>query len=103
MSENTVGKVRRLAEDIEALRAEEAEEKKVLTTMLNRVTTMLKRVTAMLKRVTMMLKRVTTMLKREMMMLTDLLSLAIRRERSESLGLPEKRSRGKKSQHPPFQ
>ena len=29
MSESTVGKVRKLAEDVEALRAEEAEEKKV--------------------------------------------------------------------------
>ena len=29
MSEHTVGKVRRLAEDVEALRAEEAAEKKV--------------------------------------------------------------------------
>ena len=43
-----MGKVRRLAEDVEALRAEEAEEKKVLTTMLKRVMLMLKRVTTML-------------------------------------------------------
>ena len=34
MSEHTVGKVRRLAEDVEALRAEEADEKKVLTMMI---------------------------------------------------------------------
>ena len=34
MSEHTVGKVRRLAEDVEALKAEEAEERKVLMVML---------------------------------------------------------------------
>ena len=45
-----MGKVRRLAEDVEALRAEEADEKKVLTMM------MMERVTMLLKRETMMLK-----------------------------------------------
>ena len=34
MSESTVGKVRKLAEDVEALRAEEAEEKKVKMEMM---------------------------------------------------------------------
>ena len=34
VSEHTVGKVRRLAEDVEALKAEEAEERKVLMVML---------------------------------------------------------------------
>ena len=34
MSEHTVGKVRRLAEDVEALKAEEAEERKVLMVMM---------------------------------------------------------------------
>ena len=34
MSESTVGKVRKLAEDVEALRAEEAEEKKVKIEMM---------------------------------------------------------------------
>ena len=45
VSEHTVGKVRRLAEDVEALRVEEADEKKVL-----------KRVTMVLKMVKMVLK-----------------------------------------------
>ena len=49
MSEHTVGKVRRLAEDVEALRAEEADEKKVLTMM------MMERVMMLLKRETMVL------------------------------------------------
>ena len=50
VSEHTVGKVRRLAEDVEALRAEEADEKKVPTMM------MMERVMLLLKRETMMLK-----------------------------------------------
>ena len=45
-----MGKVRRLAEDVEALRAEEADEKKVLTMM------MMERVMMLMKRETMMLK-----------------------------------------------
>ena len=44
-----MGKVRRLAEDVEALRAEEADEKKVLTMM------MMERVMMLMKRETMML------------------------------------------------
>ena len=50
-----MGKVRRLAEDVEALRVEEADEKKVL----KRVTMVLKMVKMVLKRLKMMLKRVT--------------------------------------------
>ena len=73
VSEHTVGKVRRLAEDVEALRVEEADEKKVL----KRVTMVLKMV---LKRLKMMLKRVTIML-----MLVDLrLTFEKERERRKS-------------------
>ena len=68
-----MGKVRRLAEDVEALRVEEADEKKVL----KRVTMVLKMV---LKRLKMMLKRVTIML-----MLVDLrLTFEKERERRKS-------------------
>ena len=71
-----MGKVRRLAEDVEALRVEEADEKKVL----KRVTMVLKMVKIVLKRLKMMLKRVTIML-----MLVDLrLTFEKERERRKS-------------------